>query len=284
MRTSKSLLLLFVVIIAASCNSNIAVISPTETTTASPTTTASATFTPTPKPTSTPTITPTNTPIPTISKTRINLSSELYLDENSSPENLEALKYPRSNFYNDLSTGFVYHFEKEEWVVGHPWTRVIPLIDVDTTRPVQGELRQYYVQLWKNGKLIYSHPVEYIDYPHRFLRYEDHWIFSFGNIYYNQMWIAQDGVLLNDLYDYDTAFSPFVLDGKPFFFFQRGAEIGISFHNEEIALPYSSIAFGAICCEGGGIGHLNPRASDNKIGFYVQWGDSDYHYVEIGLR
>lgn len=287
METLKSSLLLCTIVstIISSCSSNTPVVSPIVTTIASPTglPSATATFTFAPKPNHTPTFTLTNTPISTISTTRINLSSELYLDENSSPDNLGELNSPdRSNFYNDMGTGFIYHFKNEEWVIAQPMTRVIPLKNIDTTRHVEGELCQHYAQIWKDGKMIYSVPVGPGPQLHRFLRYEDHWIFSFGEDWNNQMQIVQDGILLNDLYDYDTAFSLFLLDGKPFFFFQRGDQIGISFHSEEIVLPYSSISYEMVCCEGGG--SRNPRASDTKVGFYAKRGDSDHQYVEIGLR
>lgn len=285
MRTLKSLLLsCSIAVTIASCSSKTPVTSPTVAVSVSPTILATATSTPTPEPTRTPTITPTNTPVPTISQTRVNLSPELYLYENASPDTLGELNYPEySYFWNDLGNGYIYHFEDEEWVVAQPRTRIVPLKDVDTTYHIEGELDASFVQVWKNRKLIYSFPVGGAVYePHTLLRYEDHWIFSFGIDWYNQGRIVQDGIILNDLYDYDTTFSLFLLDGKPFFFFRRGEQFGVSFHNEEIILPYSNIIYDPVCCEGGG--RLNPRASATKVGFYVKQGDSQSQYIEIGLR
>jgi hypothetical protein len=140
----------------------------------------------------------------------MNLSAELYLDENSSPDKLGELNYPEySNFWNDLGNGYIYHFENEEWVIAQPETRIVPLKDVDTTRHVEGELGQHYIQLWKDKQLVYSLPVRFGDQPHTFLRYEDHWIFSFGDDIDKQIWIVQDGIILNDLHNYDSAFSLF---------------------------------------------------------------------------
>jgi hypothetical protein len=130
--------------------------------------------------------------------------------------------------------------------------------------------------------MIYSFPVSDGTQLHRFLRYEDHWILSFGEEWNNQMLVVQDGILLNELHDYDTAFSIFLLDGKPFFFFQRGDQLGISFHGEEIPLPYSTISYTNFCCTGEG--SRTPRASETKVGFYAKRGNSPYQYVEIGLR
>lgn len=275
------------VVIIASCSSNTPVVSPTSTAIDSPTLSPTATFTYTPKSTNTPIVTPTSTPIPTVSTTRINLSSELYLDENSSPDNLGKPNHPDYSYFHydkDLVWGYIYHFENEEWVIAEAWTCIFPSNDVNCDSPVEGKLLAHYVQLWKDGEIIYSLNVNHSDQPHTFLRYDDHWIFSFGTDWYNQGWIVQDGIILNDLYDYDTTFSLFLLNDKPFFFFQRGDQFGISFHGEEILLPYSNISYGAVCCEGGGAGRLNPRASDTKVGFYVKRGDANPQYVEIGLR
>jgi hypothetical protein len=68
------------------------------------------------------------TPIDTTSNTRIDLSNELYLDENSSPDLLGKRSEPeRSEFYNDVSNGYIYRFGSEEWIVAQTWTRVFPL-------------------------------------------------------------------------------------------------------------------------------------------------------------
>lgn len=278
MRTSKSLLLVLVVVgvILSSCSSNAAVVSPTEITIALPTSVSTSTST--------------NTLLPTIDETKINLSAQLYLDENSSPDTLGEPNYPDySYFWNDLGNGYVYRFENEEWVVAQPWTRIVPFKDVDTTSYVEGELRQDYVQLWKDKQLVYSLPVPFGDRPHTFLRYENHWIFSFGDDWDKQIWIVQDGIILNDLHDYDSAFSLFLLDDKPFFFFRRGDQFGVSFNNEEKLLPYPNISYDVVCCDNVGRGARNPRAGGTKVGFWVWWGDNEYQYdeyryVEIGLR
>ena len=131
--------------------------------------------------------------------------------------------------------------------------------------------------------------VNLLDEPHTFLRYQDHWIFSFGDDFDKEIRIVQDGVILNDLRDYDSAFSLFLLDNKPFFFFRRGDQFGVSFDDEEILLPYPNVSYDVICCENGGRGALNRRATNRAVGFWVWWGDSEYQYdeyryVEIGLR
>ncbi len=292
MRTLKSLLVFFAVVgvVLSSCRSNTPVVSQTVITVVPTSKFPTATLTSVPEPIHTSTIAPTYTITPTISKTRVNLSPELYLDENSSPDNLRGEPYhpDQYDFQNDIESegngdGFVYHFGNEEWVAALTWTRIFPFEDKSHLGEV--ELRQHYIQVWRDDKFMYSFPVDGIGYePKQLLRYEDHWIFWFMDSGGTLGRIVQDGVLLNDLRNYDNAFSAFLLDGKPFFFFQRGDQFGISFNNEEILLPYSNISYGMICCEGGGPGRWNPRATDSMVGFYVKRGDSDYQYIEVGVR
>jgi hypothetical protein len=259
----------------------------TPTPTITPTSTATATFTPTPDPTITPTITSTNTPIPTVSKTRINLSPELYLDEHSSPDNLgEHISLPYSYFYDKKTWGYIYHYGNEEWTIAKANKCVLSSNDPRCDSMIDSRRGTTYLQLWKDGSLVYSRNINELAWPHAFYRYGDHWILWFGmdGIYLNQSegWIVQDGIILNDLYNYDIAFSLFLLNDKPLFFFQRGDQFGISYDNEEVLLPYPNISYSVVCCDGGG--SANPRASSTKVGFYVQRGDKDYQYIEIGLR
>lgn len=249
--------------------------------------TPTKTSTPTQTPTITPTITPTATSTPTItstiSETRINLSPELYLDENSSPDNIQGeINYLDYYNFSKGGMGQVYQIGDEEWVVAETWTSIYPFDE--ELHPNEGKLTQVYVQVWKDGQLFYSLPVDGIGHdPIRLFRYEDHWIFSFGlSVWSPRGGIVQDGVLLNALYGYDEAFGLHILDGKPFFFFQRGDQFGVSFNNQEILLPYSNIVYIMVCC-GPGI-NRNPRGTNIMVGFYTQREDSSYQYIEIGLR
>jgi hypothetical protein len=298
MRILKSLLILFsVVAVISSCNPNTPTVKSTDITSDSPTalSTTDVIFTLTPKPAYTPTVTPTGTPTSTpvntptamVSKTRINISPELYLDENSSRDNLRGKlyfpdQYRFSHVPKDEGTGYgtVYHLGDEEWVVALTWTRLFPFDGNLSSNEI--ELRQHYIQIWKDKFIIHWFPVEDISYKEESLvSYDGHWAFWFTNLDTNQGHIIQDGVLLNDLHGYNHAFGLFLMGGKPFFFFQRGDQIGISFNNKEILLPYSHIIYHQVCCES--TGNNNPRATDIMVGFSAQTKDG-YKYIEIGLR
>ena len=247
----------------------------------------------TPEPTST--LTPTNKPTstfapivsPTISKTRINISPNLYLDENSSPDNiLGEINY--HNYYDispeiyegNFTRASVYQIGEEEWIAVAAMTRIYPF-DEDP-HPNDYQLQQHYIQVWNDHDLKFTSPIDYGYIPKRFFRYDDHWIFWYGYDWAGPGRIVQDGILLNDLYDYDDAFSLFLLDGKPLFFFQRNDQYGISYNNQEVLLPYENIVQHPICCGPGK--NRNPRGTNLMVGFYTQMEDSSYQYVEIGLK
>src|SRR5688572_2368132 len=110
MKKLKSLLILLCIgsIATSSCSSSTPIISETDITI------EPATFTFTPEPT----MIPKNTPTPTISKTKIDLSSELYIDENSSPDNLQGEQYQQEyDYFSNLhGNGTIYQFSDEEWI------------------------------------------------------------------------------------------------------------------------------------------------------------------------
>lgn len=237
---------------------------------------------------------PTQPPVPEPTKTpdrlagtRVVISPELYLDEASSPDNMKGdLQVDTAEHYSNRS-GYVhiYQFGPEQWVTALTWTRAVPIETLEDPAPSEVELRQHYLQVWADRELLYAYPVDGISMqPKKLLRYDEHWIFWFMNDWSVQGGVVKDGTLLNDLHDYDSAFSLFLLDGRPFFFFRRGDSVGVSFDGREIILPYATVRYGPVCCEGGGPGKYNPRATDTMVGFYTVEGDSDYKYVEIGLR
>jgi len=89
--------------------------------------------------------------------------------------------------------------------------------------------------------------------------------------------IFHDGESINEKYGYDEAFNFQILNGKPFFFFRKGGEIGFSYDEVETALEYTEIPH-YMCCSASA---FNPLAAENMVAFYASKGEQDY-YVEIG--
>jgi hypothetical protein len=224
----------------------------------------------------------TQTPTPVVTPSRKNISSKLYISENSSRDNLGDPVYPEYTYFKNDNYGDIYHYKNEEWVISTIWTCILPVNDENCEVGREDTLYVYYLQIWKGRDLVYTDNINYSEKVHILYRYKDHWIFSYGDDWNNKGKIILDGKIINDEYGYDTTFSLFLLNDKPFFFFKRGEQYGISYNFEEVQLPYSNIIYDPVCCEYGG--SLNPRASKNKVGFYISIDDDTSQYIEIGLR
>jgi len=90
--------------------------------------------------------------------------------------------------------------------------------------------------------------------------------------------LIQDGQDVNALKGYEQAFQFSLLDGRPFYLYQKDGKISISFNGQEIAKDYDEIPHYA-CCIGG---LLNPGSSMNMVWFFAR-RDADWYYVEAYL-
>ena len=109
--------------------------------------------------------------------------------------------------------------------------------------------------------------------------YEDHWaleiLYAEEEIWQGRIYL--DGELLNESWDYQEAFGFQLLDGKPFYFFQREDGLGYSYDGKETALPYDTIPH-YNCCSASTI---NPLPAEKMVAFYALTAD-DWYYVELG--
>jgi hypothetical protein len=87
--------------------------------------------------------------------------------------------------------------------------------------------------------------------------------------------VIQDGRDLNAVNNYEQSFQFAVLESQPFFFYQRGGRIGISFAGREGAAAYDEIPRYQ-CCTGS---LLNPGTSMNMVWFFAR-RHTDWYYVE----
>jgi hypothetical protein len=147
------------------------------------------------------------------------------------------------------------------------------------------------VTLTRNAISIYQIPVGNNS-PIGSLRglwtYDGHWALETayvtnhqtGNVIDSQATgqISIDGQLLNKQFDYQEAFGFQTMHGKPFYFFKRHGEIGVSYNDVEIPLGYSGVPH-YDCCSAA---TLNPRVSQNMVAFFA-YKDTTWYYVEIGV-
>jgi hypothetical protein len=89
--------------------------------------------------------------------------------------------------------------------------------------------------------------------------------------------IFVDGNSLNDQHGYDEAFNFQVLDGKPFFFYNKDGQLGFSYDGRESKLDYTDIPH-YLCCSASA---FNPLPAEKMVAFYASQGEQDY-YVELG--
>ncbi|OGO16927.1 MAG: hypothetical protein A2Z14_06040 [Chloroflexi bacterium RBG_16_48_8] len=129
----------------------------------------------------------------------------------------------------------------------------------------------------RNDEIIYIHDISYIGPPHcplmSFQQWKDQWVMEVdGEV------IVNSG-LLHQKYGYTRAFHWQLLNGKPFFFFEKDGMYGISFNEQVLPVEFDEIAY-AMC----GVlpPTLGPRGNSRIVGFYGRKGGY-WHYYELGL-
>lgn len=103
-----------------------------------------------------------------------------------------------------------------------------------------------------------------------FQGWENHWILEIGS------YIIQDGDILNEQYGFEETFDWRVINGKQFYFFRKGQNIGISYNDEFYPINYHDVLHGYCCA----LGLNNPVQIGNQIRFYAQ-RDGIWYYVII---
>ncbi len=87
--------------------------------------------------------------------------------------------------------------------------------------------------------------------------------------------LIQDGQDVTGLKGYDQSFEFSLLDGQPFYFYQKSGKIGISFAAEGIATNYDEVPHYQCCTPA----LLNPGKSLNMVWFFARRGTA-WYYVE----
>ena len=109
--------------------------------------------------------------------------------------------------------------------------------------------------------------------------YEDHWaleiLLADQEIWKGKLYL--DGELLNQSRNYQEAFGFQLLNGKPFYFYQKGNQLGFSYTGQETDLPYDQIEH-YNCCSAS---TLNPIQAEELAAFFARKGE-DWFYVELG--
>ena len=88
--------------------------------------------------------------------------------------------------------------------------------------------------------------------------------------------LVVNGEIMNLAWGYGEIFEYHLLNEKPFFFYEKGGQVGISYGGQELPVSYDEVIHGECC---GGMN--NPRFSEHMAWFYGL-RDRVWYYVEIG--
>jgi hypothetical protein len=165
-------------------------------------------------------------------------------------------------------------------------------IGTDTLQAVESYEEKYVsVDVTRNDQQIFSTKAGVISPINNFRglwAVDDKWIMEVAHVEEDPkdpsaafiIWgeIIQDGESLNQKYGYEEAFGFQLLDAKPFFFFKKDGQIGMSYDGNETPLNFTEVPHYK-CCSAGS---LNPRTAEKMVAFFAKRDNVDY-YVEIGV-
>jgi hypothetical protein len=90
--------------------------------------------------------------------------------------------------------------------------------------------------------------------------------------------IYRSGESLSELFGYDETFGFQILAAEPFYFFNKGGEIGLNYAGEEVLLGFDEVSYHNCC----GFSLYNPTHYENMVAFFASREGKRY-YVEAGV-
>jgi hypothetical protein len=136
------------------------------------------------------------------------------------------------------------------------------------------------VQVTYGGSVLYTVPLGLaspVDKLRGLWVHEGHWYLEVAD-WQGQGQIIRDGTSLNEGHGYEETFGFQVLYGRPFWFFRREGQVGVSFDSQETLLGFDHVPHNG-CCS---IAELNPVQAENMVAFFGL-RDGTWHYVEVGV-
>ena len=195
------------------------------------------------------------------------------------------LRFPDNTYFDEMSFGMSIQVGDRELTAREEY------LTIDEDNP--GSPASAAIEVKLDDELIYSADAGDFS-PLNPLRglwsYNEDWILEYAavTITYNETentatsdapgHLVKNGVLLNDQYSFDEIFGFQLIDNKPFNFFEKEGEIGISYDEGESMLGFTEIPHYG-CCSAAA---LNPRRAQNIVSFFAK-EDSTWYYVEIGV-
>ncbi len=130
-------------------------------------------------------------------------------------------------------------------------------------------------QIRSNGRAIYEgmSPPILVDNPMKGLwAWQGHWAFEVAEQ------VILDGQSLGAQRGYDKVYGFRLLKGQPFFFFERGGIVQVSYADVELDAAYDEVAHYK-CCSAG---MFNPQGNEDMVWYWARH-DGAWWYVEAGV-
>jgi len=106
----------------------------------------------------------------------------------------------------------------------------------------------------------------------KFQAWDEHWILAVSNF------VVQDGIIINEEYNFEEVFDWYLINKKPFYFFRKGPRVGFSYDGQFFSTYYNEVIHG-YCC---GLALNNPMVADNVIRFFGK-RDGIWYYVVLEI-
>jgi hypothetical protein len=191
---------------------------------------------------------------------------------------------PDASFYENFRSGFSATWNGQKITAIEYET---PAVTTD-----KGTFYKISIQVSQGEKMLYT--VQAGDSgPTQALRglwaYDNHWVlevahasqkFGLPNMMDYDVWgeAIQDGISLNKQNGYQEVFGFQPMKGRPFYFFNKGGKLGISYNGAEILLGYTQVPHYQCCSASAN----NPKSAENMVSFFARRG-GNWYYVEIGV-
>jgi len=136
------------------------------------------------------------------------------------------------------------------------------------------------VQVTYDGDVSYTVPLGLaspVDKLRGLWVYDGHWYLEVAD-WEGQGQVIQDGDLLNERYGYEETFGFQLLHDKPFYFYWREGQVGVSFDGQRTLLDYEHVRHNE-CCS---MAEANPVQAENMVAFFAL-RDGMWYYVEMGV-
>jgi PAS domain-containing protein len=163
--------------------------------------------------------------------------------------------------------------QAEEWDMGSG-LYIPPVFYGDELLSVRWDTERGQAQVTQAEQQIYAFAGVYlVDMPVKGLwSWDGHWLLEVDGF------LIQDGEVLNEALGYEEIFGWQLLNGKPFYYFRKGPQVGVSYDGDTLPVYYDEVIHYR-CCEAS---MFNNAGNEDMVWFYGL-REGTWYYVEMGV-